>query len=260
MLQEDPESLHCYLRTYFLPDLTNNCDIRFYLPRLRPEGTYATMSFSKPSLDGDQPKSLVGIQGHFSSERICSDHGEGYGHRPHCTFTAIAMPSFIVLCKQLQSEESGKGRALMWRTWAPGCARFIVRHGLIDDGAQIVGMKAICRLSLPPHEFGFPKEVEKMVRLRYGQACIVSTDSGYSAGGMSHTSWYSILINMIGITARNTFVGFARVYRQAWQRHPLPSPKTMHILGSSHKRRTVALICSSSTSTLTIPEGHQSSS
>lgn len=260
MLQEDPESLHFYLRTHFLPDLTNNCDIRFYLPRLRPEGTYSTMSFSKPSLDDDQPKSLVGIQGHFSSERPCSDRGEAYGHRPHCIFTAIATPSFIALCKKLQSQESGKGRALMWRTWAPGRARFIIRHGLIDDGAQIVGMKAICRLSPPPYEFGFPKEVEKMVRLRYGQPSLVSTDEGHSVRGMRCTLWSLILTNMIGVTARNTLIDFAPVHRQAWQGHPSPSPKTMHILGSSHKRRTVALICSSSTSASRIPEGRQSSS
>ncbi len=140
------------------------------------------MSFSKPSSDGDQPKSLVGIQGHFSSERTCSDRGEAYGHRPHCTFTAIAIPSFISLHQQLQSEESGKGRSLMWRTWAPGRARFSVRRGPIDDGAQILGMKAICRLSPPPYEFGFPKEVEKMVCLRRGQPSLVSTDAGTASG------------------------------------------------------------------------------
>ena len=39
----------------------------------------------------------------------------------------------------------------------------------LDDGAQIVGVKSICQLSIPPYEFGFPKEVEKMVHLHYDQ-------------------------------------------------------------------------------------------
>jgi hypothetical protein len=56
----------------------------------------------------------------------------------------------------------------MWRAWAPGRARFIVRHALVDDGARIVGMKAISRLSSPSYEHGFPKEVEEMVGLHYG--------------------------------------------------------------------------------------------
>ena len=173
MLQKDPESSHCYLRIYFLPGVTNNCDIRFYLPRLRPEGTYMRMSFSKPSIDDDQPKSLVGIQGYFNC-------GQPYGHSYHGSstclklnnslhsiFTAVAIPSLISLHKQLQSDDSSK-RTLMWRTWAPRHARFIVGHGPIDHGAQIVGMKFICRLSMPPYEFGFPK-VEDMVCLRFGQ-------------------------------------------------------------------------------------------
>lgn len=70
----------------------------------------------------------------------------------------------------------------MWRTWAPGRARFIVHHGLINDGAQIVGMKAIYRLRSPPYEFGFPKEVEELVRLRDGQPSLVSTDAGTALG------------------------------------------------------------------------------
>ena len=70
----------------------------------------------------------------------------------------------------------------MWRTWVPGRARFIVRHGLIDDGAQIVGMKAIYRLRPPPFEFGFPKEVEKLVRLHDGQLSLLSTNEGTALG------------------------------------------------------------------------------
>ena len=175
MLQKDPESLHCYLRIYFLPGLTNSCDIRFYLPRLRPEGTYKEMFFSKPSLDDDQPKSLVGIQGYFTFALTCSHHDETYGHgsptsekpniSPHSIFTAVAVPSLISLHKQLQSEDSSKRRTVMWRTWAPGRARFFVGHGhgLINDDAQIMGMKAICRIWTPRYEFGFPK----MVRLRH---------------------------------------------------------------------------------------------
>jgi len=183
MLQLDPDwSFHCYLRTYFLPGLTNNCDIRFYLPRLRSEGTYNTMFFSKPSLDDDQPKSLVGVQGHFSSKRTYSDHDEAYGHRPHCIFTAVAILPLISLHKRLQSEEPAKRRTLLWRSWAPGRARFLVHRGLIDDGAQIVGMKSICRLHSPPYEFGFPKGVEKMVCLRYSQPSLVSTDEGTASG------------------------------------------------------------------------------
>ena len=180
MLQQDPESLHCYLRTYFLPGLVNNCDIRFYLPRLRPEGTYATIFFSKPSSEDDQPKPLVGIQGHFSSTRTCSDHDEAHGHRPHCIFTAVAIPSLVSLHERLQSGDSAKRRTLMWRTWAPGRARFIVRHGLIDDGALIVGMKSICQLSMPPYEFGFLKEAEKMVCLRYDQLATSTDESAAS--------------------------------------------------------------------------------
>ena len=176
MLQKDPESLHCYLRIYFLPGVTNSGDIRFYLPRLRPEGTYMTICFSKPSIDDDQPKSLVGIQGHFGSAP-CSNCDQTYGHSlaayldpnnsQHYIFTAVAVPSLILLHKQLQSEDSSKRRILMWRTWAPGRARFIVGHDRTDYGAQILGMKFICRQGMS-YEFGFP-EVEEMVRLRFGQ-------------------------------------------------------------------------------------------
>jgi hypothetical protein len=187
VLQKDAESLHYYLRIYFLPDITSNCDIRFYLPRLRANGTYIAISLSKPSSHDDQLKALVGIQGHFSSERLCSDYWEPIcdedgprDHRPHCTFTAVAVRPLISLHKRLQSSESAKGRSLMWREWAPGRARFIVRHGLIDDGAQIIGMKAICRLSPPPYELGFPKEVEKLV-CSMSTPSLVSTDEGIAS-------------------------------------------------------------------------------
>jgi hypothetical protein len=182
MLQKDPESLHFYLRIYFLPNVTNNCDIRFYLPRLRPERTNIATFFSEPSFNDDQPKSLVGIQGRFVSPSACPDHDEAYRHRLHCVFTAVATRPLISLHKRLQSAESAKRRTLMWRTWAPGCARFTVRHQLNDDGAQIVGMKAICRVSSPPYEFGFPEEVGKMVRLCYDQLPVRSTDEDPASG------------------------------------------------------------------------------
>lgn len=72
----------------------------------------------------------------------------------------------------------------MWRAWAPGRARFIVRLGPFDGGAQIniVGMKAICRLSPPPYELGFPKEVEKMVGLAVALPCLVPTEEGIAPG------------------------------------------------------------------------------
>lgn len=61
----------------------------------------------------------------------------------------------------------------MWRAWAPGHARFIVRHGLFEDGGpmNIVGMKAICRVSPPPYELGFPKPAENMVGLAISIPC-----------------------------------------------------------------------------------------
>jgi len=36
---------------------------------------------------------------------------------------------------------------------------------MFDDGGpiHIAGMKAICRISPPPYELGFPKDVENMV-------------------------------------------------------------------------------------------------
>jgi hypothetical protein len=175
VLQRDSESLHYYLMIYFLPGVTNNCDVRFYLPRLRSENTYFMMSFSKASLDDDQPKSLVGIHGCFFFERDCGRPPEpprgryhDYRHRPHCTFTAVAARSLVSFHRRLQSEQSTNRRTMMWREWAPRRARFIVHHGLLKDGAQVVGMKAVCLLSPPLYEFGFPKEVENMVGLHYG--------------------------------------------------------------------------------------------